>query len=743
MPTYIITAPDGKELEITAPEGATQEQVLAYAQSQYTGQPAAPAAPVSQPAPQAAAPAEEVSLVSRMFGLSSPLARTVKGAVVDPLMGLNQVLANALPFPQGIKQAANQNVRAIDQAVEAERARIGSTGFDPYQLLGNVVSPTNLLPSALASKVTGLLSSGAAAGVKAAPAVARSVAAGTTAAALTPVTSADQNYASDKLTQMAVGAVLGPAVEGVVVGGSKAVGKLLDIVKGLTPAGREAALRTHLNTLAGPDKEKVITALREATELVTGSRPTAAEALANLPSATELAAAQAKIAKKPGISALFAERSAEQQAARARVLQEIAGTPAERAALEAERGTVTGAMRETALDQSNVAGPLVSRLRKEISDGFNSIAAATETAGMTGLAASRARATAEAGKPGFLTAGTIAEEAAGRSAAYTGKAETIRKNVALKKYQLDSLEQNGFFPLRASDIVDRIDAAMKGTVSDQSKAVLAGVREKILSKADENGIIDSRDLYENVRKTLNQDIATYLNLGQNYASGGLPEQAAKTAGNVKKFIDSALDQSSEGLWSKYLTSYQDYSTRLNRMEIGDFLSKQLNTSLDKERAGVFATAVDNAAATIKKSTGFPRYNKLSDVLTGPEVASVNNVLADLNRLAKSKDLASRTSPVTEGQVKLADEIPNLLSRTVSLLKAGIEHLQRGNAKEFNNQMAQLMLEPGALAKFMSENVPKSRVNSFTSSLMTMMDDTNRSMFIQAFTVPTVSQELGQ
>ena len=38
MPTYEITAPDGKVLEITAPEGATQEEVLAYAQAQYKPQ---------------------------------------------------------------------------------------------------------------------------------------------------------------------------------------------------------------------------------------------------------------------------------------------------------------------------------------------------------------------------------------------------------------------------------------------------------------------------------------------------------------------------------------------------------------------------------------------------------------------------------------------------------------------------------------------------------------------------------
>lgn len=35
MPTYEVTSPDGRRFEVTAPEGATQEQVLAYAQANY------------------------------------------------------------------------------------------------------------------------------------------------------------------------------------------------------------------------------------------------------------------------------------------------------------------------------------------------------------------------------------------------------------------------------------------------------------------------------------------------------------------------------------------------------------------------------------------------------------------------------------------------------------------------------------------------------------------------------------
>jgi len=41
MPKFEITSPEGKRFEITAPEGATQDDVLAYAKTQFSGQPAA------------------------------------------------------------------------------------------------------------------------------------------------------------------------------------------------------------------------------------------------------------------------------------------------------------------------------------------------------------------------------------------------------------------------------------------------------------------------------------------------------------------------------------------------------------------------------------------------------------------------------------------------------------------------------------------------------------------------------
>ena len=707
MPVYQY---EGKHYDL--PEGLSNEQAIAKIEthlgisqkgkdtaSQIPGQ--SVQAPAAQPS--------EVSTMERMFGAGSPIARTLKGAVVDPTLAINQMLANTGMFGQDIKAGANQLVRGVEEATQAGRERVGSTGFDPYQLLGGIISPAN--------KLIGMTQAPVMAATGIVPAISRSTATGAGLAALQPVTSADTEFATKKLEQMATGAILGPLVEG----GVKGIGSLIDKFKTLTPAGRSEYMQKNLNELAGPDRQKVIEALQDAQELVKGSRPTAAEVLSNIPSAVELMAAQKKLSTQTGVANKFVERSSEQQAARVRALQGISGTEAERAAIAAERGAVTGPMREGALDINEIARTTLGNIDKQVNT----------TAGNLIQQVKEGLPTLQQTSPAFKLS--------------TEDLMSTSKDVAasLKKAQLDSLEQNGVFPLLSADITKQIDKALKGTTSDTSRAVLQAVKDKIVSKTDENGIIGSRDLYENVRKMSNQDISKLLGLGEQYASGGIPEQAAKALGNVKKFVDSSLDKSTEGLWSKYLNSYSDYSNKLNRMEIGDYLSKKLQAPLEKERAGAFATAVENAAGTIKQATGIPRYEKLSDVLTSNEVGAVNSVLADLKRSSKADELASKVGKQTEGLPNLTSEIPNLLSRTLAVGRAAIDHLQKGNAKEFNKKMSEMMLDPASMAQFMTSGVKQGKLNDLVSSMMKLMDAPTKAAFIQSFTVPAAAQEVGK
>ena len=594
------------------------------------------------------------------------------------------------PVAASARAFAEKVVPQREAQYEAQRQAAGEGGFDFGRLMGNVINPLNYIAAPVANPVV------------------RSAVTGGMLGAAQPVTN-KEDFWSTKALQAGLGTVIGPLADLGVAG----VGKVAEAIKGLTPAGRDKAMQKYVEGLAGPEKDAVIKALQDAKQLVTGSKPTVAEALSDIPSAADLVAAQAKLSSKEGLAGQFAARTAEQQAARLRTIQQIAGTEAEKAAVEAERAAVTGAQREQALTMANTAMEASQTLEQQVMKQARQLAKVSEE----------------------MTQGT----GTAPSVFALQGAQTAQN---LKTLQLKALQENGVFPLMSKDIVSQIDKAISGAESDMSKAVLGAVKDKILSKTDKDGFISSRDLYENVRKTSNQDIAKLLGLGEQFASGGIPEQAAKALGNVKKYIDASLDKSSDGLWSKYLNNYSQYSDKLNRMEIGEYLSKKLNTALDKERAAVFSNAVDNAATTIKQATGIPRYEKLEQVLTKPEMAAVNNVLADLTRQRKAQELASKVGQLDKGLVDVAGAVPPWLDKTVTVLKEGLRYLQQGSQDKFNQKMTELMLDPQKMAQVLTAGVDKQRLAPLTASIMKNLNEANRNSFIQVFTIPTVGQAAG-
>lgn len=647
--------------------------------------------------------------------LTSAPARFVRGAVVDPALGLAQLATG------GQNQMINRAVDVVAQETKPE-------GMDVAGFAGAVLSPFNKI--ALAAK-----------GASLAPRLMAAAGTGAAQGAIQPVQGADKGFAETKATQVATGAALGPAFEGLV----RLAGKTYQTGRAtLTQEGKQQAIQDYLNKLAGPDREKAIEYLRNARELVTGSKPTAAEVLSDIPTTAELIALQKKISgEMGGPLSSFAKRDADNAQARLDAINKIAGTPEQRSALATRRDRESGVMRETALNQVDVAGTVVGKLEKEISDRFNSIAAAEQTSGMVGLAARQQGATAAAGKPGWLTAGDAAAESRQRAGAYKDIAAQKRAEAQLKMLQRESLEQNGFFPLKADDLASQLEAASRGTNNDMAKEIFSEFASRIRSKADANGIVSSRDVYENVRKDLNRQIQANLEKsGKTPLQGGLPEQAAKAAGNIKKFIDAAFDKSSDGLWSKYLSTYSQYSRKIDRMQIGDQLSKQLNTPLDAESAGKFAMAVENAAQTVKRAgTDIPRYQRLEQVMSQTEMSTINGVLADLRRKARSEQLAvgARTAPEVSDKARA----PQFFSATVTVFNNMLDALQRGNKAEFNKQVSTLMLDPPKMAQFMTSQIPQGKLNEIVAAMTKGMDEGTKRAFIQSFAVKPVTGAMGE
>jgi hypothetical protein len=161
---------------------------------------------------------------------STPSSGVLMG-IKEPISGAAQMLPKGLEFltsagglaPNPVSQyfgSEAERVRAMNAAEEAayqqQRAAQGETGFDVGRLVGNVVSPANLVVGARAAQ--GARALGAGLGTQAA-------AAGAVQGAMQPVNQAT-GFAEEKATQIGLGAVAGKVGEAVASVAGKALNPL-------------------------------------------------------------------------------------------------------------------------------------------------------------------------------------------------------------------------------------------------------------------------------------------------------------------------------------------------------------------------------------------------------------------------------------------------------------------------------------------------------------------------------------
>lgn len=336
MPKYEITSPDGKKFEITAPEGATQDQVLAYAQSQWKAPKSNVAEqiandPISQSIKDMQQPQGALETAGRWFYgdpnasiperiAANPLTRFAMGAA-SPILGGAQLLE------KGVTSLANPLIKGLggsglpeptnDRLVQLENMKKagGMEGADVSGIVGSVLSPASLG----AAKILG-------AAPTAASRIGQGAAMGALGGATAPVT--DSDYWSTKLGQTAGGAAAG-AVLPAAWEGAKAVGRgVRNVVQPyMGQWGADQAAGRLANIAAGPNKDAVIAELRGAQPTVPGSNPTAGQAAVPANSA-EFSALQ-KMASERAPSEYFGPAGIEgaQNQARIQALRTVGQTP--------------------------------------------------------------------------------------------------------------------------------------------------------------------------------------------------------------------------------------------------------------------------------------------------------------------------------------------------------------------------------------------------------------------------------
>ena len=671
--------------------------------------------------------------MEQYFGLGSPIARFAKGAVVDPLLGVNQLLANTGLFGEDIKRGANQNVRQYEQATRQARERVGSEGFDFIQLGGAIASPVSKLMPAAAPTALGR--------------VEQAVGAGGLMAATQPIVDTE-NYIMDKIKQMGFGAVAGALVSGGVETGSKIASVIKDLAQPLTEAGRTEVLRGYLKNLVKGDKQdEIINALRTAPEIVPGSRPTAGEAVADIPAAASLAAYQKNLSKEPalGIANRFSTRAAEQEAARMSAIGEVAQTPQALAAARQARTDITTPIREDALAQANIAGQVVPKLEDEIASAFSQKAQTMQIGGKLGTTASQEGQRLKTfypvpGMPRVPGSYRPAEDFAQVEANLAGVREAgdvaaiKQAQIDFKKAQIDSVAQNGFYKLESFPIIQKIDSIVTTPgmrTSDVVKRSLGDIRDKLAEVTNPNGVIDSRDLY-----AIRKDVGSLISNRAKEAGSWDEKLIGKLDKNVKSYIDNAIESAGGTEWKTYLKTYQAASDKINRMEIGQALERKLQTPLgDKERVGAFATAVQDIAQTIKSSTGSSRYTKLEDILPKKEVNNINLIIEDLSRKAKSEDLAMKSR--AGGDIDTAD-LPNFLNRYASITNTVLRALKQDANQKINSIGADLSLNPPKLAAFI-EGIPPKQAETVVKAFLSKLTPGLREQFTRQMAIQGLIQ----
>lgn len=681
---------------------------------------------------------EEPSFLEKMIGFGSPTYSLVRGAVIQPALGVNELLAKTGLFGQDIKQGASANVRQEQAAYEKGRAAVGREGIDVPEITGAIFSPVNKL---VPSSTGGLIERGISA-----------AGGGAIQGGLSPSGKEDGSYVSDKLFNMGLGAVIGGVIPPTVKALSYIKDQLINLP--ITAANKEAAARRYIESLVGDEKQQVIAALRNAGEIVSGSKPTTAEALASTPTAIGLVKEQQRLASQVRTQPQFTQRGQAQAAARKQELVGQFGTEADLAAARAARAAETTPLRETALEQANVYGQVVPKLEADIAERQAAVVQNLQAQGRTATEKAQALVRSNTGVQGgqisqiagmpmkfpdrYTGNYNLAKSLSTAAQEFADPLAQRKAELGFKQLQLKSVADEGFYPLTIQPIIGKIDDSL-GRVGDRSNALLVnslqGLRTKLANLADENGIINSVDLY-NVRKEIGSDIKSFLTQ-RNEPFGA---QATNVETSIKKILDKSInDASGTQIWSDYLSKFADHSKKINQMKVGQTLIDKLSLNLtDVEKAGTFASAVDNSAALIKRTTGVQRYEKLSDFLTSDQIKSVESVRADLARSQKAIEMGKGVKALGEEAFAGGEKIPGMISRAITILKSVLDTLKTGSQKQLDSKMTELMLDPQKLADFL-EVMPKKQSSLITSSLMAKMSPEMQQTFREFVSASTPTQ----
>lgn len=271
-------------------------------------------------------------------------------------------------------------------------------------------------------------------------------------------------------------------------------------------------------------------------------------------------------------------------------------------------------------------------------------------------------------------------------------AENLRTAITRPLY--DSVKTSSRM-VKTEPVVARIQSLIKENSKQDSIAVpLRKLLRSIYTTTDQGPKLERNpgtlySMSKNIRDMMNKK-----------TPGGQNEYDVMALSQIKKLLDKQI-ASAEPNYKEAQKLFKEYSEPINQIKVMRTLGGALKSAVEKERPTPFLNAIKDAPKTLKKSTGFARYEKLEDVLNKDQIRIVDNVKKELLRQSKAKEMAAGTES-TYGFLKegIEPQLPNMLSRPALLTNAVLRTIGKDMGPKYEKLAVKLQENPELLAELM-------------------------------------------
>lgn len=445
-------------------------------------------------------------------------------------------------------------------------------------------------------------------------------------------------------------------------------------------------------------KDEIIAAMQTGgTQYVRGVNPSVTERLAgrNLASqdvvGSEVAALQSGLENYGPTRDIFASARKQNVAALAAPLERIAKGSTIKEINKAiedqatKRDILTGNVRETALDQADIANVIAPKLRQGISQREADAASATGVVRSlekaAGTAEQRANTTflpeGQPRVPGKYTYMGELPKTADRFATQFAEMSRQKGNEArFLKSQLASLEQSGLREISVEPIMSAISKTLNtpGERGATNKLVLNGVVKDLQDLInDGGGVLRSRDLAKFRREGMNDVIGRLLH----NADDATKQHAASVLIKLKPAIDKAIVDAGGKDWPRYLSRYSKLRDLEDQMAGAGALLQRLRTETGKENMPQMMRALGPGEEQFTKQIS-KGATELSDIFTPNQMKTVIEPMEkEVQRMTAANEFKRGvTGGVSPSQVAGSDmpQLPQFINAKITITNAILRKL---------------------------------------------------------------------